>query len=384
MTRSLPTIKLGVDGRVLDDRYHGIGRITYELFDLLAGVDGLELTLFLREHPESDRFDIDALTSRPGVAVARFDDPLTSVTQFLRWPRALRRSGVDAMLFPYHLGASVIGGGRRYAIIHDCILEADKRFAPSGRTRALYIALTTLISRRTVVLTPSRASAQAVRDFYKVRVPDGHVVEWGVGATFAASAAGAAAARVTEVNGTVVPDRYYLHVGARRPHKNVPQLVRALAGLGPDAHLVLVGSIDARMPDPTMDVARELGVADRVIQLSGVSEPDLMALYARAAGFLYPSLIEGFGLPLLEAMAAGVPVVASDIPVFREVAEGAAVFVPPDDTGAWIEAIDSLADPGRRAALVDAGRRRAAAATWRDAVDRLVGILRAEVPDSAR
>jgi glycosyltransferase involved in cell wall biosynthesis len=371
----IATIKLGVDGRVLDDRYHGIGRITYELLDRLTGVPGIELTLFLRNQPESDRFDIDTLTGRPGVRVVRFDDPLTSVTQFLRWPGVLRRAGVDAVLFPYHLGASLLGAKRRYSIVHDCILEADKRFAPDARTRLLYIALTTVVVRRTTVLTPSRASAAAVRDFYKVRVPDSHVVEWGVGTSFASPAVGAE--RVADVNGVPLPDHYYLHVGARRPHKNVAQLVRALAGLPPQAHLVLVGSADARWPDPTMDLARELGVAERVIALSGVSEADLAALYHQARGFLYPSLVEGFGLPLLEAMSAGVPVVASDIPVFREVAEGAALFVPTDDTRAWIEAISALQDPTRRAALIEAGREHAAAANWQRATDRLVAILRA-------
>lgn len=367
-------IRLGVDGRVLDDRYHGIGRITYELLDRLTGIEGVEITLFLRNQPESDRLDIDALTARPGVRVVRFDESLTSVTQFVRWPRVLRRSAVDAVLFPYHLGASFFGAKRRYSIVHDCILEADKRFAPDTRTRLLYIALTTLVVRRTTTLTPSRASAAAVRDFYKVRVPDSHVVEWGVGTTFAAPAVGPE--RVADVNGVPLPEHYYLHVGARRPHKNVAQLVRALAGLPPQAHLVLVGSADARWPDATMDVARDLGVADRVIELSGVSEADLAALYHQARGFLYPSLVEGFGLPLLEAMSAGVPVVASNIPVFREVAEGAALFVPTDDTRAWIEAIGALDDPTRRAALIEAGRRHAAAATWERATDRLVTILR--------
>lgn len=126
-----------------------------------------------------------------------------------------------------------------------------------------------------------------------------------------------------------------------------------------------------------MDVARELGVADRVIELSVVSELDLVALYHQSCGFLYPSLVEGFGLPLLQAMSAGVPVVASDIPVFREVAEGAALFVTTHDTRAWIEAIGALEDPTRRAVLVGAGREHAAAATWQRATDQLVAILRA-------
>jgi glycosyltransferase involved in cell wall biosynthesis len=128
-------------------------------------------------------------------------------------------------------------------------------------------------------------------------------------------------------------------------------------------------------PDPTLELARELGVSHRILEFAGVSEPDLATLYRSARALLYPSLVEGYGLPLLEAMAAGVPVIASDVPVFREVAGDAAMLVPPFDTSAWVSAIIDLDDPGRRDALIAAGRRRAAAATWDRAADRLTSIL---------
>jgi glycosyltransferase involved in cell wall biosynthesis len=96
-----------------------------------------------------------------------------------------------------------------------------------------------------------------------------------------------------------------------------------------------------------------------------VPEGDLQALYAGATIFAFPSFHEGFGLPVLEAMAAGAPVVASDIPAIREVAGGAAVLVPPGDVNEWVEALEALLDsPSRQTELAGAGRERAAMFPW--------------------
>ena len=361
---------LGIDGRVLDDRFHGIGRITYELLVRLATGER-EIVLFLDEGQQSQRFDLDAIAGLPGVRAVPFRHGLSSVTQFLAWPSALRKAGVGVALFPYHLGAAVIGARRRVAVIHDCIFEEDRSYAPDTRTRLLYIALTKVVARRTTVVTPSLASAAAVGRFHHVRVPPEHVVEWGVGGQFSS-----AVTRPEVVNGRTIPDTYFLHVGARRPHKNVPHLVRVLASLPAHHHLILVGSADPRWPDETMSTARELGVADRVIELSSVSEADLLGLYAGARAFLYPSFVEGFGLPLLEAMAAGTPVLASDIPVFREVAEGAGLLAPPAEVEPWVRAVERLDDDVQRAAMIEGGRRRTAVTTWDRAAQRLEELIR--------
>lgn len=375
-----PALRVGVDARVLDDRYHGIGRSTFELVSAAAQAHPhWKLVLFLNDTQRTDRFDLDALLARPNVTTARFDHELTSVGQYLRWPAALRAAGVDVALFPYHLGAALTGRARRFGVVHDCILEADPRFAPDRRTRLLYMLLTAAVVRRTRVLTPSRASADDIARIYRVRRGADRfgVIRWGVGDGFAVDRPAP-----TEVNGLPIDRPYLLHVGARRPHKNVGHLVRVLHRLPAEYRLVLVGSPDPRWPDDVDDLVAAHGLGDRVLQPGKVSEADLVGLYAGAAAFVYPSLIEGFGLPLLEAFAAGAPVVASDIPVFREVAEGAALLCPPNDPQAWAAAITSLgsapsADPGddpvsrRRAELVAAGRERAARATWARAADEL-------------
>jgi glycosyltransferase involved in cell wall biosynthesis len=102
-----------------------------------------------------------------------------------------------------------------------------------------------------------------------------------------------------------------------------------------------------------------------VTRLGSVSDSALAALYRDALALCFPSVSEGFGLPVLEAMAAGLPVVAADIPATREVAGDAAVLVPASDVGAWADAIAALAsDSAMRERLTIAGRRRGGEFTW--------------------
>lgn len=364
-------MRLLVDGRVLDDRYHGIGRITSALLPELAAAEGVDLVVALRPGQTSTRFDVPALTTGLGAEVVDFAPSLSSPTQFVAWPGTLRRARADCALFPYNLGAALSGPARRFAIVHDCIIESDARFAPDARTRALYRLLTSAVVRRTHVITPSHASARDVERYHHVTVPPGQVVSWGIEDTFRRDPG----VRPT-AGGRPLPDRYLLHVGARRPHKNVGVLVETLALLGPEDHLVLVGSVDTRFPDPVPDLVERFGVGDRVVHLPFVSDDELAGLYAGAAAFVYPSLIEGVGLPLLEAMAAGTPVVASDIPVFREVGGDAALFVPPDRPRVWADTVAALGDAAVREGLVTRGRSLAESASWARTGQNLVRILR--------
>jgi glycosyltransferase involved in cell wall biosynthesis len=177
----------------------------------------------------------------------------------------------------------------------------------------------------------------------------------------------------------LLPDRYVLNVGVRRPHKNQATIVRAIArlrGLRPAVHLVLVGDRDERFPDPIPRFVEDLGVEDLVVRLAGVDDASLLLLYGGAAAFAFPSLMEGFGLPILEAMAAGTPVVASDVPAVAETAAGGARLVPPLDVDAWADAIrEIVTTPEVAIDLRRRGRAVASAWTWDDAGRQLLGIL---------
>ena len=254
------------------------------------------------------------------------------------------------------------------SLLHDCIFETDPRFVPSRRMYLAYRVMTAAVAWTSTVLTVSRASASEVERFYHRRVPAGQVI--GNGVDQGLRCAPGAAERLRREFG--LEPGYVLHVGAQRPHKNVPVLVEAVARV-PDARLVLVGSADERFPDEVGPAIERLGLTGRVRRLEFVPEELLGALYAEASLLAYPSLVEGFGLPMLEAMVAGTPVLASDVPVLREVGGDAAAYAPPTDPVRWADAIERLrTDPEWRARLTATGTARAAEFTWAAVARRLV------------
>ncbi len=162
---------------------------------------------------------------------------------------------------------------------------------------------------------------------------------------------------------------YLLSLATLEPRKGLDVLLAALAHPdAPDLPLLVVGQPGWGGVDPLAEAAR-LGIRPgRVRVLGRIDDPDLAVVLSRATALAAPSRAEGFGLPLLEAMAAGVPVVSSDAPALVEVGGGAAVVVPREDAPALAAALAGVAgDSGLRARLAAAGRRRAAAYTWEGA-----------------
>ena len=155
---------------------------------------------------------------------------------------------------------------------------------------------------------------------------------------------------------------YVFYVRNAKPHKNSARLVRAFAQLDhPDLRLVLSGPAD----EPTFRLARELGVGDRVIAAGSIPEDDLPAYYRGASVVAFPSLYEGFGIPALEAMACGTPLVASNTTSLPEVVGDAALLVDPvsaEDIAAGLDR--ALTDADVRERLRTAGPQRAALFTW--------------------
>jgi glycosyltransferase involved in cell wall biosynthesis len=172
--------------------------------------------------------------------------------------------------------------------------------------------------------------------------------------------------------------RYVLSVGTLQPRKNYVRLIRAFANLEPEAvepeaQLVIAGGRGWLYQDIFAEAERH---GDRVRLLGFVDEADLPALYRNAALFAFPSLYEGFGLPVLEAMACGVPVVCSNASSLPEVAGDAALLVDPLDTDGLAEAMARvLEDAGLRREMVARGAAQAARFTWARAARQLVGVF---------
>jgi glycosyltransferase involved in cell wall biosynthesis len=162
-----------------------------------------------------------------------------------------------------------------------------------------------------------------------------------------------------------LPDAYLLSLATLEPRKGLDVLLAALADpKAPDLPLLLVGQPGWGGVDPAT-TARELGLpAGRIRVLGRIPDADLAVVLHRATALAAPSRAEGFGLPPLEAMAAGVPVVVSDAPALVEVTGGAALVAPRDDPAALARVLAEAVDPTGRADRIAAGRERAAHYSW--------------------
>jgi glycosyltransferase involved in cell wall biosynthesis len=181
-----------------------------------------------------------------------------------------------------------------------------------------------------------------------------------------------------------LPDRFVLSIGTIEPRKNYPTLFEAYAAVlprHPDVGLVIAGG-RGWLDDPTFARARELGLDGRILFTGHVPDDDLPTLLDAAEVFAFPSEFEGFGLPPLEAMASGVPVVSSNAASLPEVVGDAGVLVAPRDVGAWVEALDRmLGDPSFRAGFAARGVARARGFSWDAAAERTLEVYRSVLAD---
>jgi glycosyltransferase involved in cell wall biosynthesis len=175
-----------------------------------------------------------------------------------------------------------------------------------------------------------------------------------------------------------LPERFILYLGTLEPRKNLETLVRAFARLPQrsQVRLVLAGAKGWQI-DPLFQLIEQLGIAQDVI-LPGYIAPQALPLwYASAEVFVFPSLYEGFGLPVLEAMACGTPVIVSNATSLPEIVGADGLQVDPEDVDAWREAIASLLESSsQRAGLAERGRARASQFSWDRTAEQTVSTYR--------
>lgn len=172
-----------------------------------------------------------------------------------------------------------------------------------------------------------------------------------------------------------LPDKYLLFVGTIQPRKNLVRLIEAVSLIG-DINLVIAGK-KGWLTEEIYAAPGKFGVKDRVRFIGRVADPDLPAVYALSSAFVWPSLMEGFGLPLLEAMACGVPIVTSDKGAIPEVVGEAALMVDPQKVKDIAGAINLvLENSDLRQALVEKGYRQVAQFSWIATAKKTLAVLK--------
>lgn len=237
--------------------------------------------------------------------------------------------------------------------------------AEASRAKHAYYRLVVrpAASRAYCVLTVSHYTHQEIVEWTGLPAERVVVVGNGVGPAF------------TPVGAHHTPGYPYLfYVGSRKPHKNLPRLLQGFghSGLHRDLCLVLTGLPDAALSQQIT----ALQLQERVVYAGHLTEPELAAYYRGAMALVCPSLYEGFGLPPLEAMACGTPVVTSNRTALPEVVGEAAVLVDPNDVEAIAWGIRRIVDDqGLRQALVHQGLARAQQFTWEHTAERVWHVL---------
>jgi glycosyltransferase involved in cell wall biosynthesis len=292
----------------------------------------------------------------------------------LGWLR--RRHRIDLLHVQYRMPLLPLGACA--VTIHDTLFETHPQFFTAAFRRMARLTGRRSVKRAALLLTVSDFSRREIARLYGVDPLAITITGNGVDLSrfHPASVEGGDDARGAGLVRALgaEPGQYLITVGRLEPRKNHLNLVRAYASLAqPRPPLLIVGQRDFDH-DPAFAEVQALGLAGEVRFLERVADAELPALLRHARLFVYPSFAEGFGMPVLEAMASGVPVVTSDTTALAEIAAGAALTAAPDDPQAIAAAIGRLlADGALRARLAARGLEAAAAHRWESSARSLLG-----------
>jgi glycosyltransferase involved in cell wall biosynthesis len=333
-----------------------------------------------------------------GTSVARNADRL--IGRFVDYPRWLSRRQNGASVFhivdhSYAHLVQALPAGRTVVTCHDLdtfrsIL--DPAAEPRGWAfRAMTRRILTGLQRAAMVICDSNATRDGILAHDLVPSERLGVVYLGVDPIMTSRPDPVADDHIASLVGPADATRGdLLHVGSTIPRKRIDVLLRTFAAVNarlPDTRLIRVGG--AFTPSQAA-LARDLGIdPSMIVVLPHLERRQLAAVYRRAALVLQPSDAEGFGLPVVEAMACGTPVLASDLPVLREVGGAAATYCPVGDVGVWSGTVCAMLGERRGAAAQWAARRRAALDesarfSWVRFAERMVEVYRTVVEASLR
>ena len=348
----------------------GAGRYALELAQALAvratdPAEDLDLTIL-------ERWGMLVGLERPGVRVRQVGPAnrwLRVVWEQTILPLRLRRLRPDVYHSTHHWVPLVPIGAAKVVTVHDMTFRLFPQRYPAANR--LYMRWSTAASMAVAhaVIVPSRAVESDLRRLQPPHRASVHVVPEGASESFNvrrdSPEVEAAGKRYS------LPERYLFHLGTSEPGKNRALLLEAyerVRATHPDVGLVLAGQ---------KGWGEQQEVPPGVLDLGYLPQDDLPLLYAGAEAFVFPSLYEGFGLPILEAMASGTPVVTAVGGACAEVAGAAGIVVDPLTVEDLAEAVSRvLDDPALRSQLVEAGRKRAAEFSWERAARETLAIYR--------
>lgn len=367
-------MRIGIDAR---NDATGVGRYTFSLIEELARIDGEnEYVLFLRGR----RFAGFAPPA-PNFRAVEADIPWFTLREQVLLPRLVARERLDLVHYP-HVTVPLLETTPFVVTIHDLnYLDRGAIFGKDGDSGSVRRGLLTAGYRITLrkvrrarrLIAVSGATRDAVVS--TLRVDPRKVV-----VTYEAAASPVEPGDRSVLDRNAIVDPFFLYVGSAYPYKNLPLLLDAFASfLRPGTRnfqLVLAGDHE-QFATPLRERATSRGIADRVVFTGPISDTELATLYGAALAYVFVSLGEGFGLPGLEAMAAGVPVVAARAGSLPEIYGDAALYCDPRETESIAAALANVASEAElRTRLAGLGRQRASEFSWTRTAERTLAVYR--------
>ena len=378
-------MKIGIDGACLSNR-RGFGRFARQVVEALASAGSSHQFVVFVDQPslehvripegmETVAVDVREAPSRAASASGR-----RRVGDMLAMARAVAKARLDVIYFPASYSFfPVWNAGRVVVTMHDTMaLTHPEWIFPNWRGKVAWRAkekAAALWADR--IVTVSESARRDLMAWFHLAEDRVRVVSEGPDAVFGPAEAGPDSNRVLQKYGIDPDSRYLLYVGGLSPHKNLIRLIEAFAeGATNDARLILVGDLGdvfhTHVPELRRAIER-FGLAHRAHFTGFVPDPDLAHLYRRAYALVQPSLMEGFGLPPVEAMACGTPVLCSTRGSLPEVVGEAGLYFDPLDIDAMADAIFHLLDnPLERDGLAALAQTRASRFTWASAARSLL------------
>jgi len=363
---------IGIDARKLKD--FGIGSYIRNLLEAMG------------RRPEAARYrfrvyarraDRDAMPPLPGnFEVVEEDSPGYSLGELTRFAFRLFRDRLDL----FHATHYVLPPLRSHAVvtIHDIIHLLYPQFLPN-RAALVYarVMIRRALRRADRIITVSYNSKRDLVDYFGIVPSQVDVIYNGVSPEFRPDVSEGERDRVARKYGLHRP--YLLFLGGEKPHKNVQNVVRAFGEarrMRTDLpHVLALAGPMPKNPARIDALISALDLSVAIARPGRIEDEDLPGLFAGADALLYPTLYEGFGLPVVEAMACGTPVLTSSTSALQEIAGGYAYLVDPLDVDAIARGILLLAtDPKLRADFVELGRKRALDFSWDKAAERTLEV----------
>ena len=361
-------MRIAIDARKLHD--FGIGTYVRNLVHWLARLDKKNEFILFCQPGDCEQIEQLGTNFRP-VPVRSHN---YSVAEQLTVPLAITRSKADLFHAPHYV-LPALTPCRSMVTIHDCIHLMFPQYLP-GRLAHLYAKVSFWIAanRSARILTVSEASKRDILRFFPISSDKVDVIYNAIDDRFNHTPVQIDIDRVRERY--QINDRFLLYSGNVKPHKNLERLIDAFNRLRQegfnDIKLLITGSEVSRHATLRRAVHR-YNLHNQVRFLGFLSAGTLAILYRLADAFVFPSLYEGFGLPPLEAMASGTPVLTSNLSSLPEVVGDAALLIDPYDPASIAEGLGRiLSDHKLRTVLVERGRKRGATFSWEASVKRIL------------